>query len=144
MFVLDKQAAIKESFLNLGFSACYTREREVSATVLDSSLAQLNIDNIERVKKNSFRIILNENYVSYSKALIKLDMDSLSDIRQQFCLNVVLKCVENLQIKLMLQHANNERLKNSPMIYMQNLLNLHCINANKPPSPTTHLHSTKI
>ena len=77
--------SIKESFLNLGFSACYTRERDVSANILDSSLAQLNIDNIERVKKNSFRIILNENYVSYSKALIKLDMDSLSDIRQQFC-----------------------------------------------------------
>ena len=115
---------------------------EQSATVWHSSLTQDNIDDIERVQKSAFRIILNENYVSYSKALIKLDMDSLNDRREQLCLNFAQKCVKNSKTKSMfplnmkthemdtrypgkfkVQHANNERLKNSSIIYMQNLLN---------------------
>ena len=73
-----------------------------------------------------------------------LSIDRLSDRREQLSLDFALKCVRNPKTASMfplnrkthdmetrnpgkyeVQHANNERLKNSAIIYMQNLLNTY-------------------
>ena len=115
---------------------------EQSATVWHSSLTQDNINDLERVQKSALKLILQENYQSYKKALIKLDIETLEDRREQLCLNFARKCVKNRKMNKMfplndkkhemitrdnekykVQFANTERLKNSSIIYMQRLLN---------------------
>ena len=115
---------------------------EQSATVWHSSLTQDNIDDLERVQKSALKLILQENYQSYKKALVKLDIETLENRREQLCLNFARKCVKNKKMNKMfplnnkkhemvtrdnekykVQFANNERLKNSSIIYMQRLLN---------------------
>ena len=117
---------------------------EQSATVWHSSITQQNSDDLERVQKNAFRIILKNDYQNYTKALIKLDMEKLCDRRERLCLSFAKNCVNNPRTthmfprnfkshdmqtrnpeKFLVQHALNDRLKDSPIIYMQNLLNAH-------------------
>ena len=71
-------------------------------------------------------------------------MQNLYDRREQLCLNFAQKCLKNPKSaqmfplnekshimgtrnpeKFKVQHALNGRLKNSPLIYMQSLLNDH-------------------
>ena len=117
---------------------------EQSAAVWHSSLTEENRNDLERVQKTALKIILGEKYQSYAKALIKLDMDSLNDRREKLCLTFAIKSAKNPKSKHMfpvnekthkmgtrrpekfkVQHANTDRLKNSSIIYMQNLLNKH-------------------
>ena len=115
---------------------------EQSATVWHSSLTQENSDDLERVQKSAVKIILGQHYENYEKSLVKLEMESLHDRREFLCLKFANKCLKNPKTKKMfpenvrihnmetrnpekylVQHANTERLKNSAIIYMQNLLN---------------------
>ena len=115
---------------------------EQSATVWHSSLTKENIEDLERVQKNALRIILQNKYKSYEKSLVKLGMERLEDRREKLCLNFAKKCIKNPKTahmfplnkkahnmktrnpeKYQIQHALNDRLKCSPVIYMQNLLN---------------------
>ena len=76
-------------------------------------------------------------------ALEALDIESLKDRRENLCLDFAKKCLNHEKMKNMFKpnkkthqmetrfaenievnHANTERLKNSPVIYMQRLLNL--------------------
>ena len=115
---------------------------EQSATVWHSSLTEENVNDLERVQKSAVKIILGDRYSGYKKSLVKLDMLSLSERREQLCLNFAKKCLKNYKTKSMfpenekthsmktrneekyfVQHANTERLKKFSIIYMQNLLN---------------------
>ena len=115
---------------------------EQSATVWHSSLTQENIDDLERVQKSAFKVILGEKYISYNNALIKLDMETLKNRRDELCLNFALKCVKHKKLKKMfplnrkchnmdtrenekyeVQFAYNGRLKKSSIPYMQIMLN---------------------
>ena len=115
---------------------------EQSATVWHSSLTEENKNDLERVQKTALKVILAEKYLSYSHALNLLDLDSLSDRREQLCLSFAQKCTKNPRMKNMfplndkthamdkrsfekykVQHANTDRLKNSAIIYLQNMLN---------------------
>ena len=115
---------------------------EQSATVWHSSLTEENVNDLERVQKSAVKIILGDRYSGYKKSLVKLDMLSLSERREQLCLNFAKKCLKNSKTKSMfpenekthsmktrneekyfVQHANTERLKKCSIIYMQNLLN---------------------
>ena len=115
---------------------------EQSATVWHSSLTKENIEDLERVQKCALRIILKENYQNYTHALRKLGIETLHGRREQLCSSFALKCVKNPKFKDMfplnekdhnmgtrnpdkykVQFALNDRLKNSPVIYMQRLLN---------------------
>ena len=90
------------------------------------------------------KIILNGSYSTYENALAILGIESLESRREQLCLNFARKCTQNKKLKQMfpenvkphgmntrheakyrVQFANTDRLKNSPIIYMQNLLNLN-------------------
>ena len=117
---------------------------EQSATLWHSSLTKENEEDLERVQKNAFRNILQDKYETYQNAMNILDMEKLSDRREELCLSFALKCLKNPKTanmfpenkkthqmetrdpeKYEVQHAHNERLKNSAIIYMQNLLNIH-------------------
>ena len=115
-----------------------------SAIVWHSSLSEENKSDLERVQKTAFKIILGEKYKTYKHALNFLELESLNDRRKTLCLNFALKSSENPKTKHMfpmndkshemitrnsekfkVQYANNDRLRKSGIIYMQNLLNEH-------------------
>ena len=115
---------------------------EQSAVVWHSGLSEENKADLERVQKTCLKIIYRENYKSYNSALQRANLLSLSDRRKKLCLKFAKKCIKNEATKDMfplnrnftnvntrfhemyqVQHANTERLKRSPLIYMQNLLN---------------------
>ena len=115
---------------------------EQSATVWHSSITDENKSDLERVQKSAVKIILQGKYFSYKKGLAQLGIESLDSRREQLCLNFAQKCTKNDKLKHMfpkntkshemntrheekyiVQHANTSRLQNSPLIYMQKLLN---------------------
>ena len=117
---------------------------EQSATVWHSSITQENRNDLERVQKTALKVILGEKYKSYTNALRKLDLQNLDERRENLCLIFARKTAKNPKFENMfklnskehpmetrkmekyeVQHANTTRLKNSSIIYMQNLLNQH-------------------
>ena len=115
---------------------------EQSAPVWHSSITQENSKSIERVQKSAVRLILGNNYITYSQGLQKLNLQTLEDRRIELCLNFALKCSKDSTLSHMfpkyvkehgmktrsnqvfkVHHANTQRYKKSPIIFMQNLLN---------------------
>ena len=115
---------------------------EQSCTVWHSGLTVENCQDLERLQKSAPKIILKESYKTYEHALNILDLENLFDRREYLCLKFAKKCLTNEKMKHLFQenqkihpmitrfenefevnHANTERLKNSPVIYMQRLLN---------------------
>ena len=115
---------------------------EQSATVWHSSLTEENKNDLERVQKSACKLILGEKYKTYSNALKILELENLDERRRNLCLTFALRSKKHPKMKKMfplnekthkmetrnpekyrVQHAFTERLKSSPIIYMQNLLN---------------------
>ena len=110
---------------------------------------QENRNNLERVQKTALKIILKDEYHSYELALKQTNLETLNERRDRLCLNFAKKCMKNVHTKDLfptnLNHkcnrdrlpthakfyheqykvtfANTERFRNSPIIYMQHLLN---------------------
>ena len=101
-------------------------------------------NNLERVQKTALKIVLQKSQKSqnYQKSLNTLQLDSLKNRREKLCLIFAQKCQTNTKMKdffqknknhhimqtrnpehFQTQFANTERLKKSPIIYMQGLLN---------------------
>ena len=68
---------------------------EQSCTVWHSGLTEQNTQDLERIQKTSFKIILKDNYMSYENALKVLDLETLSDRRENLCLSFARKCLKN-------------------------------------------------
>ena len=114
---------------------------EKSATLWHSSLTEKNKNDLERVQKTAVKIILGNNNINYKEGLLKLDIDDLSTRREKLCLDFAKKCTKHPKLsymfpttnktkgrksnKYVVQFANTERLKQSAIIYMQNLLNVN-------------------
>ena len=92
--------------------------------------------------KNEFRSDYEE---SYENALLKLNLQSLEQRREELCLNFAKNCIKYEKLtdlfpenenqynlrnteKYQVLHANTERLRKSSVIYMQNLLNIEARN----------------
>ena len=90
------------------------------------------------------KIILQKRYESYRKALAQLLIETLENRREELCLNVAQKCLKNEKMKKKfsltsknhnkkkrhyrkyhVQFSITDRLKDSPVINMQRLLNQH-------------------
>ena len=101
-----------------------------------------NEQDLERIQKVALKIILKEKYRNYQHALNLLDLDTLKERRDQLSLVFAKKCLSNPKMKnlfppnnrthimkprkyehFQVLHANTERMKRSPIIHMQNLLN---------------------
>ena len=115
---------------------------EQSCTVWNSGLSQENIHDLERVQKSALKLILKDSYRTYENALNALELDNLEIRRENLCKDFAKKCLKNDKMKHLfpknpknhpmvtrfkenfeVKIAKTERLKNSPIIYMQNLLN---------------------
>ena len=115
---------------------------EQSCTVWHSGLTEENALDLERVQKSALRLILKESYKSYENALNILEIESLKERRESLYLYFAKKCLKSPKMKdlfphnkkvhpmatrfeefFKLNHAKTERLKKSPVIYMQRLLN---------------------
>ena len=111
---------------------------EQSCQVWHSSLSLENLMDIERVQKNSLKIILKEEYSSYEEALEKVDLESLVDRRNHLCQKFAKACLNNKNLESMfllndieirdrelyqVTFARTERLKKSAIPFMQRLLN---------------------
>ena len=115
---------------------------EQSSTVWHSSLTRENSDDLERVKKAAIRIILGPRYQGYLRELELLCLDTLFMRREKLCLNFARKSVKSKK-KLnnifplnlapdfgtrnrecfKVYHAKTNRMRKSPVIHMQKLLN---------------------
>ena len=117
---------------------------EQSATVWHSSLTKDNINDLERVQKTALKVILGDSYKSYEAALNILDIQTLTERRDQLCLNFAIKSSKHPKTKHMfplndanhnmmtrkpekfkVQNAHTDRRKDSALIFMQNMLNEH-------------------
>ena len=113
---------------------------EQSAVVWHSSLTEGERLDLERVQKVALRLILKEDYLSYSHALEITGLPTLESRRKHLCLQFAKKCVLSEATKDMFplnQHtrgtrkpekyhvpfARTDRLKNSAIPYMARLLN---------------------
>ena len=115
---------------------------EQSCQVWHSSLSLENIQDLERVQKNALKIILQDEYFTYSTALNTTGLSTLFGRRKQLCLKFAKSCLKNLEMKTLfplnnvpsnmktryrekfqVMPARTERLKNSAVPYMQRLLN---------------------
>ena len=119
---------------------------EQSCQVWHSSLNLENFQDLERVQKNALKIILQDDYISYSNALDLTALPTLFERRSTLCLKFAKSCLKSKDMKSMfplnkvdyhiqtrsrekfqVQEARTERLKNSSIPYMQRLLNSEVI-----------------
>ena len=117
---------------------------EQSCVVWSSSITQEEQNNLERVQKVSLRIILKENYIDYTSALKRTNLETLINRREKICLNFAKSCIKNEKTKSMfplnevehimetrdrqkyfVQPARTDRLAKSSLPYLQRLLNKH-------------------
>ena len=115
---------------------------EHSFVVWHSSLSIENSEDLEGSQRSAVRIILQNNYLSYEKALSYLQIDKLSDRSEKLCLRSSEKCLKNAisigmfpkkknqhqmktrqHQKFEIQFARTSRLQSSPLTYMQKLIN---------------------
>ena len=115
---------------------------EQSCQIWSSRLTQENITDLERVQKAAIRIILNNSFENYEKALEKVNLQTLVERREILCLKLATTSTQNEKTdkffplnqkqhtmkkrkneKYKVNYARTERLKNSSIPYMQRLLN---------------------
>ena len=115
---------------------------EQSCVVWHSSLTKENTDDLERPQKSFAKLVLKDKYTNYEESLIKLNLESLSERRQELCSKFANNGIKRKQLcdilpendkqhdmktrnqeKYKVQFANTKRLKDSSVINMQNILN---------------------
>ena len=121
----------------------YIRSRlEQSCIVWHSGLSKESSDDLERVQKSALKVILKDSYKNYNNALNQLDLETLKERREYLCLKFAKKNLKNKKINYLfppnnkthimdtrnqenfnIDYANTTRLQNSPIIFMQKLLN---------------------
>ena len=109
-----------------------------------SSLTEEDRLTLERVQKNAFRIILQDNYKCYESAQKLLELESLFTRREKLTLRYGLKCLKLPQTRNMFplnenthnmktRHtekykqikAHTERFQQSTVPYLQRILNVY-------------------
>ena len=124
---------------------------EQSSVVWHGSLTNENSDDLERVQRSAVRIILGKNFENYENALELVDLQKLSERRNDLSLKFAMKCTQNEKTekmfplrrknhgmgvrnpeKFVVNHANTERFKKSSIPNMQRMLNESCTIKRKP------------
>jgi hypothetical protein len=110
---------------------------EMAVPAWSPGLNRSHANQIERVQKTAFAIILGEEYISYSRALKFLNMETLEDRRKALCVSFAKKsfksdkfnhwfCVDesngsNMQLSDV--KTRTKRFRKSPLPYLTELLN---------------------
>ena len=112
---------------------------EQSAVVWHTSLTEENIEDLERVQKSSFRIILKKHFENYEHALCVLSLDNLVTRRNQLCKTFAERSLKDKSIhfepndklhamptrnmnRFKITHCNTERFSMSALPQMQRIL----------------------
>ena len=119
---------------------------EYCATAFHSSLTLEQSTDLERIQKTCLRVILGDNYVSYTAALEMTGLSPLNERREKRCLEFALRSVkhpinkrifplnpnlnqEGMEFRSMevfqVNHSRPESYKKSAVLYCQRLLNTH-------------------
>ena len=113
---------------------------EQSSVVWSSSISQKNKNDLERTQKSFSKLILKNQYTNYQEALLKLNIESLQDRREELSLRFSKSCLKNPKFenlfplnpqshitrnheKYFIPHCNTERLRKSSIIQMSHQLN---------------------
>ena len=109
----------------------------MAVPVWSPGMTKSNGYQIERVQKTAFAIILGDAYTSYSRALSRLNMETLTDRRTALCLRFAKKAFKSdkfnhwfcdsessgLDIQLDDVKTRTKRYRRSPLPYLTALLN---------------------
>ena len=114
---------------------------EFAVAAWNPGLTVKQINQLERVQKTAFAVILGYKYESYSKALQVLDMETLAKRRRDLCFTFAKKSLKHEKYKswfvvnnsasitrsikpeLKNPEALKRRFEKSPLFYLTNLLN---------------------
>ena len=110
---------------------------EYCAPVWAGALTKKNSQDIERVQKNAFRIILGKDYNNYEDALSDIEETTLSERRKILCLKFAQNCLKHEKFQNWFLPGRctrngsyfrepvtkTKRYRNSPIPYMTRLLN---------------------
>ena len=115
---------------------------EQSCVIWHGSLTKENNDNLERTQKTFCKLVLRKGYINYEQSLLKLNLLKLSERREEILINFAKKSIVNKKLddlfplntnthnmktrkkeKYLIEHCNNDRLKNSTVFTMRRLLN---------------------
>ena len=80
---------------------------EQSCAIWHSSITQENVDDLERVQKNAFRLILGNKYINYEESLNYLNLEKLSIRRENLATNFGLNCAKNPKTIMVFKPRNN-------------------------------------
>ena len=125
---------------------------EYCSVVFDCSLTKSQSKVLERLQSTCHKVILQDNYISYSAVLEMTGRETLWDRREKKCLDFSIKCIKHPQnywffplnpnLKnqteicereiFYVNYARTEDYKNSAIPYCQRLLNLHYENLELP------------
>ena len=83
---------------------------EYNSSVWFSSITQEENNDLERVQKCAVKIILKGEYTDYPTALIRLNIQSLSDRRQILAKRFATKCTKNEQFKNLFPLNNKQHV----------------------------------
>ena len=109
---------------------------EFNCCVWHFNITQEETEDIERVQKNSLKLILKDQYISYESALRSTNLESLAARRSTLCKRFAIKCTKNQRTshmfpldntrhsnKFQVTFARHDRLLHSAIPQMQRILN---------------------
>ena len=94
---------------------------EFAVPIWTGALTQKNIDDIERVQKTAFKVILSSKYVSYSESLKVLNETTLEQRRKHLCRKFAVKCTKNIKMSSLFKRSTNKPRNGSLPKYLEPL-----------------------
>ena len=132
---LKKNGAGREDLLDVYGKQCRS-VMELAVPVWNAGISVAEANQLERVQKSAFAIILGKSYSSYRSALAELKMETLKNRRSQISLSFARKARNNDKFKNRFKISDQpdeptftpvpfrtKRYKNSPFPYLSDLLN---------------------
>ena len=137
---IQKFGATQEEMVQLWIMYCRS-VLEQSSVVWSNSLTEENKNDLERTQKVFAKLLLKNKYKTYESALLHLNLKTLSERRNELSLSFAKQSTKHEKMKYLfpenktnemntrqhekykVNHANTNRMKNSAVITMQNMLN---------------------
>ena len=89
---------------------------EFGSPIWTGALTQANINDIEKIQKTSFKIILGQNYSTYHEALIELEQITLEERRKNACKKFAKNCSKHAKMSPFFKRTNDWTRHSKPFI----------------------------
>ena len=93
---------------------------ELACPLWNGSLTKTQVKRLEKIQKTALRIILNNEYKSYTNALSRFKLQSLADRREQLCLKFAKKAVKHSKFNVWFKRSR-KRPGHKPKFYLPKL-----------------------